>query len=89
MIEIYIQQINEIVKDQRSRPISNIEYEVLKGILELKTYDEISLKTSYALGTVSDLGMNILRILSNHFCCRITKKNLLYFCKTYLSTNKV
>ena len=89
MDETYIQQINDVIRVKKIKPISNLEYEILRSILGCKTYYETSLKTGYTYGYIADLAYEIMKILSAHFDHPISKKNLLYFCRTYLSTIRV
>ncbi|MGM3305915.1 ATP-binding protein [Anabaena sp. WFMT] len=66
----------ELIVTQTGKPLNYSEMNVLKGMLDNKTYTQIAELHKYSEGAIRDIGSDLLKKLSAALGIRITKKNL-------------
>jgi len=68
----------ELIEDVLGRHLTFVQHEIILGILEEKTYEEIANSTGYSQGYINQEAATILKKLSEKIQRKVSKKSLRY-----------
>ena len=74
--EEFILEIDRIVFAQRNQHLTDIQIEIIEGVINHKSYSEIAHDSRCSLGHVKDVAYDLWKILSEHFGEQVSKSNI-------------